>query len=129
MKIELAIAMEKHGGVRCCGIGERVIRTKVNSVGRIPGRLSPPLDYTRFVGARNRSSDRCRVKGRKEEVEEEAAEKKRKKKGDGREEGGDGDGGRLLEGRERRGGVRLGIRRVAMEMKRAPARIWYASTP
>ena len=44
----------------------RVTRTKVNSVGRIPGRLSPPFDYTRFVGARNRSSDRCRVKGGKE---------------------------------------------------------------
>ena len=58
-----------HGCSCCCTERSRVARTKVNSVGRIPGRLSPPLDYTRFVGARNRSSDRRRVKGSEEDEE------------------------------------------------------------
>ena len=68
-----------HGCSCCCTERSRVARTKVNSVGRIPGRLSPPLDYTRFVGARNRSSDRRRVKG-SEEDEERKREREREKK-------------------------------------------------
>lgn len=47
---------------------ERVTRTKVNSVA-FPADYRLPFDYTRFVGARNRSSDRCRVKEGKEEGE------------------------------------------------------------
>ena len=67
-------------------LGERVIRTKVNSVGCIPRRLSPPLDYTRFAGARNRGSDRRRVKGSKEDAQREEKEKESTRWREGGEE-------------------------------------------
>ena len=87
----------------CCTERSRVARTKVNSVGRIPGRLSPPLDYTRFVGARNRSSDRRRVKGSEEDEEREREESRSRRREEAEHTGAvDGDLLRWWEKGERR---------------------------